>query len=188
MEQGEPLLRRLRALLPVAERERAARFKRAGHEDRWIVARAALRILVCTRLGCIPEEVVIATGEHGKPFVPGAELRFNVSHSGTQALIALAHDVEVGVDIERPGRNVAAVERALSPGERASGDPLLQIWCRKEAWAKAMGGGLGWAPETFDTTQIDGYAVADLVLEDGYVGALAVAGTSAAHSLGRLSL
>jgi 4'-phosphopantetheinyl transferase len=188
LEQDEPLVRRLRALLPSEDRDRAERFKRPGAPERWIVARAALRILLCTRVGCIPEEVEIELGEHGKPFVRDTPLQFNLSHSGGRALIAIAEDLEVGVDIERPGRNAAAVERSLSAGERASGDDLLQVWCRKEAWAKALGGGLGWTPERFDTTRVDGFALADLELDGGYKGALAVAGDSADHVLCRLSL
>ena len=39
-----------------------------------------------------------------------------------------------------------------------------------------MGGGLGWAPETFDTSCPDGHVLADLEPGAGYVGALAVAG------------
>ena len=187
LEQAEPLVARLRALLSADERARADRLKRPGHGDRWIVSRAALRIVLCGRLGCLPEHVPLDVTEHGKPFVPGTRLRFNLSHSATMAVVALADDLAVGVDVERPGRNAAAIERTLSEGERASGDDLLQLWCRKEAWAKAMGGGLGWAPEAFDTTQVNGYALADLALDGGYVGALAVEGRDAAHTLCRLT-
>ena len=143
--------------------------------------------MLCGRLGCLPEHVPLDVTEHGKPFVPGTRLRFNLSHSATMAVVALADDLAVGVDVERPGRNAAAIERTLSEGERASGDDLLQLWCRKEAWAKALGGGLGWAPEAFDTTQVNGYALADLALDGGYVGALAVEGRDAAHTLCRLT-
>ena len=59
---------------------------------------------------------------------------------------------------------------------------LLRIWCRKEALAKAIGGGLGWAPETFDTSRPDGHVLADLDLGEGYVGAVAVAGRARARA------
>lgn len=188
MEQDEPLVRRLRTLLPQEDRDRADRFKRPGAPERWIVARAALRILLGARIGCIPEEVAIELAEHGKPFVRDTTLQFNLSHSGGRALIAISEECEVGVDVERPGRNVSAVERSLSPAERASGDDLLQLWCRKEAWAKALGGGLGWAPERFDTTRCDGYTIVDLDLGGDYRGALAVEGEDADHVLCALSL
>ncbi|HET6548121.1 MAG TPA: 4'-phosphopantetheinyl transferase superfamily protein, partial [Solirubrobacter sp.] len=112
-------------------------------------------------------------------------LRFNLSHSGGRALIALAEGVEVGIDVERTDRRSRAIERTLTEGERAAlhardrHRALLQVWCRKEALAKAIGGGLGWAPETFDTTRPGGYALADLELGDGYVAAIAVAAPTA---------
>ena len=46
-------------------------------------------------------------------------------------------------------------------------------------FGKAGGGGLGWAPETFDTSAPGGIWLADLHLDDGYVGALAVVGPPA---------
>jgi 4'-phosphopantetheinyl transferase len=166
------------SLLSHDERERAARMARP---EPWIAARTALRTVLAQRLGVAPPEVVFAVGPHGKPEIAGAPLRFNLAHSGERALIAVS-DVEVGVDVERLARSSRAVERTLTDGERAAlgdGDrhvELLRVWCRKEALAKAIGGGLGWAPETFDTSRPDGFALVDLVLGTGYVGALAVAG------------
>jgi 4'-phosphopantetheinyl transferase len=187
LSQPAECVRSLAGLLSHAERERAARLKRAGAADRWTVARAGLRILLGAQLGLLPEEIELEVSEHGKPELSATRLCFNLTHSGDLALVALA-ELEVGIDVERPGRNTAAVERTLSGAERASGDDLLQIWCRKEALAKAMGGGLQWKPQDFDTTRADGHALADLPLRDGYVGALAVAGDSAAFTLHRLAL
>ncbi len=178
------------SLLSGDERERAARMRRP---EPWIVARGALRMVLAQRLDVRAHDVVFAIGEHGKPEIEGVSLRFNLAHSGERALIALA-DVEVGIDLERLGRSSRAVERTLTEGERAAlgkGDrhvELLRIWCRKEALAKAIGGGLGWAPETFDTSRPDGYALVDLELEPGYVGALAVAGERCDVALHRLAL
>jgi 4'-phosphopantetheinyl transferase len=179
LAQPPELVARLHALLSDDECERAARLVPA---ERWIVARAAVRIVLGGRLGLAPAAVEIATGPHGKPELRDAPLRFNHSHSGDRALVALAHGAEVGVDVERTARRSTAIERTLTDGERAAlggGDrhtELLRIWCRKEALAKAIGGGLGWSPETFDTSAPAGHALVDLELDEGYVGALAVAG------------
>jgi 4'-phosphopantetheinyl transferase len=188
LEQDERLVRRLEVLLTDGERERAARLRRPGAPERWTVARAALRIVLGARLGRIPEEVEFAIRPHGKPELPDAPVCFNLTHSGERALIAIAEDCEVGVDIERPGRNAAAVERTLTAGERASGAAPLQIWCRKEALAKAIGGGLDWAPQDFDTSAPEGFAIVDLALAGGYVGALAVAGEGPEVAFHRLAL
>lgn len=179
---------RAAALLSADERARAARM---AAPERWIAARAALRTVLAQRLDTAPETLVIATDEHGKPELPGNRLRFNHSHSGDRALIALAEGVELGVDVERTARRSAAVERALTAGERAvlTGDrhlALLQVWCRKEALAKALGQGLGWTPERFDTTRPEGHVLLNLTLDPGYVGALAVAGDAVEVSYRRV--
>ena len=177
--------RPLDALLTPEEHERAAALKAPGATERWIVARAALRIVLGERLGLDPGDVVFGAGPEGKPELPGARLRFNLAHSGERALIALAEGVEVGVDVERTTRSSRAVERTLTDGERAALQDedrhmeLLRVWCRKEALAKAIGTGLGWAPETFDTSRPEPYTLVDLRLDGGYVGALAVAGDAA---------
>jgi 4'-phosphopantetheinyl transferase len=179
LAQPPALVERLAEHLDAGERERA---QRLADRQRWIVARAALRIVLAGELGVAPAEVAFALGEHGKPELPGSALRFNLSHSGDRALIALASGVEVGVDVERTARRSRAVERSLTTGERAAMRgpdrhvELLQIWCRKEALAKAMGGGLGWAPEDFDTSRPEGHVIEDLDVGEGYVGAVAVAG------------
>jgi 4'-phosphopantetheinyl transferase len=188
LDQPSDVVRCLDTFLDPKERERAARLKRPGAAARWTVARGALRLLLGTRLCVLPEEIEFEHGPHGKPELSGTVTCFNLTHSGALALIALAEDCDVGIDVERPGRNAAAVERTLSEGERASGDDLLQIWCRKEALAKAIGGGLQWAPQDFDTSRRNGYALTDIPLADGYVGALAAAGPSAAFTLHRLAL
>jgi 4'-phosphopantetheinyl transferase len=178
---GSGRAERLIAATTDEERERAARLRTPGHGERWLAARGALRTLLGERVGVAPGAVELARGPHGKPELLGAKLQFNLSHAGDLAVVALA-GVEVGVDVERLARSSRAVERALTPGEQAAvgaGDRhvlVMRTWCRKEALAKAMGTGLGWAPERFDTTAPGDYWLADLPVGDGYVAAVAVAG------------
>jgi 4'-phosphopantetheinyl transferase len=192
LAQPPELVGKLESMLSDDERERASRLAAA---PRWVVARAALRIVLAGHLGLHPRDVEFAAGPHGKPELGGSALRFNLSHSGDLALIALAENVEVGIDVERTSRRSKAVERTLTAGERATLDEtdrhtgLLRIWCRKEALAKALGGGLGWAPETFDTTRPGNFQLSDLLLhDDGYVGAVAVEGDDAEIALYRVAL
>jgi 4'-phosphopantetheinyl transferase len=169
------------AVLSAEERARAARFARPDQARRWAASRAALRTLLGAKLGVAPREVSFAHGPHGKPEVDGGP-RFNLSHAGAVALVALADGREVGIDVERTDRRSHAILRALTEAEReALGTTpghfeLLRVWCRKEALAKATGGGLRWAPERFDTTVPGPYAVVDLDAAPGYVAALAIAG------------
>ncbi len=100
---------------------------------------------------------MLRKAKHGKPQLadPGAALRFNLSHSGDLALIAVAWGREVGVDVERvvPRRNlVGLARRALAPGEAeriealppdGRLDAFYAAWTRREAVAKCHGVGLG---------------------------------------------
>jgi 4'-phosphopantetheinyl transferase len=175
------------ATLDPAERERATRLRDPA---RWTVAHGALRELLGARLHVAPGEVTLATGRHGKPEVPGTALRFNLSHTRSLALVALAWGFEVGVDVERLDRRSWAVERTLTPAEAAAVGraadrhaELLRVWCRKEALGKALGGGLGWRPERFDTTAPGEFWLTDVPVRPGHVAALACAGGPAPVSV-----
>jgi 4'-phosphopantetheinyl transferase len=197
LKRADGDVRRLADMLADDERARAERFAGATQRRRWVVARAGLRILLAERLGTAPGALVFDYGEHGKPELEGADLRFNIAHAGDVALIALAERRDVGIDVERTDRVSRAVERALTAAERAALEglagearhlALLRTWCRKEALAKAGGRGLAWAPERFDTTAPGGYAVADAPMRAGYVAAVAAAGAGLQLTRHRLEL
>lgn len=97
----------------------------------------------------------ILRGEHGKPYAPDLHgIEFNVSHSGRRALIAIARDQAIGIDIEAQGRRRSVddiAERFFAPAEsralralpEASRDAaFLRLWTGKEAVLKALGEGL----------------------------------------------
>jgi 4'-phosphopantetheinyl transferase len=84
-----------------------------------------------------------------RPYLPGAALDFNLSHSGSYAVCALSPTGRVGIDLEyRTRRNLAALRAHFRPEEwatLATADPLgrfYQLWTQKEAVAKADGRGL----------------------------------------------
>ena len=144
-----------RRLLSSDEEARACRFVSDTHRSRFVACRAALRYLLGARLGVRPEAVTFEYGPAGKPALAGfAGPHFNVSHSGDQALIAVA-DAAVGVDIElvRPMPDLDALaERLFTADERAAlavvrEDARLEAffaaWTRKEAYIKACGDGIG---------------------------------------------
>ena len=116
--------------------------------------------------------VTIERGPKGKPYLPACpRVRFNVSHTKGKALIAVAQDVEVGVDIERirPMSDMEPIaEQYLLPGdaEVLAGTPEAQrpreffrLWTRAEALWKAAGLGLycaGAVPEgEWDIVEIE---------------------------------
>ena len=119
------------------------------------MCRAALRAIVCRRLGCSNRDLAFGLSHHGKPFalvngIP-APVSFNVGHSGLHGLIAVAPAGRIGVDVEvrrsRPDL-VGTVRTIMSPRETRvlAGSPdaemnyqLYRVWTLKEALAKASG-------------------------------------------------
>lgn len=145
----------LRACLAPAEHARAERFGQPGLRDRYIVGRATLRHLLGARMALAPKDVDIQRGHRGRPHVPDADgLDFNVSHTGSHALIGIAALGRIGVDIEHAARqlNVEGVSRKfMAPAEQAmlaALEPdlrrrtLLRLWTCKEAMSKATGDAL----------------------------------------------
>jgi 4'-phosphopantetheinyl transferase len=137
-----------------AERERASRFRRREDAERYLAAHGALRLLLADYLACDPTALRFGARENGKPFLEGACLEFNLSHSGALALIAVARSRQVGVDVERlrpmPDLETVAA-RVCSPAELAALADLAEphreraffaMWTRKEALAKATGDGI----------------------------------------------
>lgn len=171
--------------LPAAERGRAAAMSQGKVRDRWVAARWALRGVLGRYLEREPATVKLSTGERGKPRLaaPEGSLHFNLSHSGELALIALAREIEVGIDVEqvKPRRNLLSLARRALPAEEAARiaalppaarlDAFHAAWTRREAIAKCFGSGLaGPIPDA-------PAAVADLDLAGpGYAAAVAVAG------------
>ena len=151
--QSEDSARR-RAVTSTAERERASRFRVPGHAERFLAAHGALRLILGDYLALEPRAIPFSLHEGGKPYTPGTDLQFNLSHSGALALIAVAWARQVGVDVEQirpvPGldevaaRVCTAEERktlASLPEPRREG-AFLAMWTRKEALAKLTGEGV----------------------------------------------
>jgi len=143
----------LLATLSTAERRRHATYCRRADQERFLVARAALRQLLGYWLERPPAAVAIEAGPHGKPRCADAP-GFNLSHSGDLILLAFHDGGEVGVDVEqaRPDLNWLPIARRVFPPAEAaalaslpSGEQpgaYLRAWCRLEARLKACGEGL----------------------------------------------
>jgi 4'-phosphopantetheinyl transferase len=148
------------------ERQRAASFATEEWRDRWSAARGTLREVLGRALDVAPGAVALRYRPHGKPELDPAcaphagELRFNLSHSGGRALIALAR-VEVGADVEHlkkrrtddiARRFFAAGEQqslfALAPAEREQA--FFRLWTCKEAFLKVTGEGLSRSTRSYE--------------------------------------
>jgi 4'-phosphopantetheinyl transferase len=198
------------SVLDADERRRADAFRLDRDRDRYVVTRGVLRMVLGRYLDRDPRRLRFCHGAHQKPALahPGRDgsIRFNVAHSADLALVAVAWDREIGVDVERIRTGLAIDELAhhvFSPREVAT---LLSLtgaqriraffdgWTRKEAYVKARGTGLARALTDFDVSLAPGeparlladradpaetarWSLRDLPVGVGYAAALAIAAT-----------
>lgn len=139
------------ALLSSGDLRRAESIAGARQRALWVAARAGLRGVLGRYLDRDP--AALRLRESGKPRLePRSPLRFNLSHSGDVALLAVASERELGVDVEELDRSRdvdALARRMLLAAERAAvaeaDDRALAYyrhWVAKEAYVKATGRGL----------------------------------------------
>jgi 4'-phosphopantetheinyl transferase len=137
------------AVLSEDELLRAARFKVEDGRRSFVATRGALRILLGRYLSEDPATLRFTATPNGKPvLVNPSKLQFNVSHSGSAGLIAIAR-TEVGIDVEgiRPLQDLQGVARRVfteREREAIGGDmePFYRHWVAKEAFVKATGRGI----------------------------------------------
>ena len=187
----------IEANLSSEERQRAARFRFAEHALRYRICHAGMRRILGSYLALPPSHVDLIAQPKGKPRLAGdSRLRFNLSHSGDLALLAVAEDFEVGVDVEEVRFDLSvdglagfftAAERerlrAEAPGDKER--TFFRWWTRKEAVLKADGCGLsggldrldisGCPPELVRFPAESGawWRVHDLDVAPGYAAAVA---------------
>jgi 4'-phosphopantetheinyl transferase len=197
-------------LLSDEERRRASRLVQQRHRRRFVAAHSALRRILGGYTARHARELEFTRGEHGKPALATANgdsrrLEFNLSHSADLALVAVARERPVGVDLERWERemdHLALATRFFSPAERASLGALAErrddlvhgffaAWSRKEAYLKARGEGVMRGLHHFDVTlapgeparlladrldsAIDRWRMRAIVPEEDYSAAIVVA-------------
>ena len=204
--QAEPQWQKL---LSSDERVRAARFHFDRDRRHYTATRALLRTILAAYVAVEPAELIFRYSDREKPSLDPRHCRnaveFNVSHSGTAALLAFARGRAVGVDVEmiRDDIDPAALARrffstveqkqlaALDPADKYSG--FFRCWTRKEAYVKAVGSGLSLPLDQFDVSLQPGdenallatrpsaseaglWSLGEVPAGKGYVGALCVRG------------
>jgi 4'-phosphopantetheinyl transferase len=186
--------------LTKGERERMTKFRYVEDRVRFAGTRAALRSFLGAALNVAPDRVPIELGPNGKPVLrEELGLYFNVSHSGSEGLLALSRSGAVGVDVElkRPdvdirsvgARVFAAAELVDGLDDAAARERFYRGWTYKEAVLKALALGIAWDTRRFAVLERQNLAVsakpntlpvaperlrvAALPAPDGYAAAIA---------------
>ncbi|MEM7726704.1 MAG: 4'-phosphopantetheinyl transferase HetI [Cyanobacteria bacterium P01_A01_bin.45] len=154
----ETELQNLSDILSADEIQRAERFYKEQHRQRFVVGRGILRIILGRYLNLEPQTLEFRYEPTGKPVLAdtcgGNKLYFNLSHSQGLALCAVSSDRPLGVDLEyvTPISDVLslakqffspteyAVMRSLPPNLKQQ--TFFRYWTCKEAYLKATGAGL----------------------------------------------
>ncbi|HXT62488.1 MAG TPA: 4'-phosphopantetheinyl transferase superfamily protein [Pyrinomonadaceae bacterium] len=159
------------AVLSQSERERAARFHFGRDLLRFRMAHFSLRTILGSYVTLPPAALLFGQTQFGKPFLVNPEadgLLFNMSHAGDFAVIAVAREREVGIDVELMRGSFASSEVAeqffsvaeiytlsgLHPDVRMRA--FFNCWTRKEAYVKARGEGLSMPLDVFDVSLAPG--------------------------------
>jgi 4'-phosphopantetheinyl transferase len=116
--------------------------------------------------GRSPASLVFETGPQGKPALPGGPA-FNVSHSEGRWLLGVTPHGRLGIDVEllrRVGDLEAMARHSFAADECAfvlampsaeRDRAFLDLWTRKEALVKALGGGLSIPLKAFSVALAD---------------------------------
>ncbi len=159
---------RYRDCLSEEENARADRLKIPEKQNQFVIVRACLRRILANILNTNTDHINIEYSEHGKPCIEqqyqGENICFNLSHSGSQAIIALTLGQEIGVDIEKmeSGKDYKALSRRFFSGqerqqisstdESQTENLFYACWARKEAFVKAIGDGFRYGLDNFDVS------------------------------------
>ena len=193
-----------RALLSGDELARADRFVQARDRVRFTAGRAALRGVLAGYLGTAPDQLGFSYAAAGKPSLggqwAGSRIQFNLSHSQGLGLLAVSRGRSLGIDMEWMNPETPVMEicdrffseceiatlRGLPDEQKMAG--FFQCWTRKEAFIKALGGGLSIPLDSFDVSfgsepaalkavrskiaEGSRWKLYDLLIDPGYAAAL----------------
>jgi 4'-phosphopantetheinyl transferase len=198
LEQPADVVARLGRYLD-ADEVRAATARRApGAHDRYVVGHGALREILAALTAMQPTALRFdrrcrhcGDPAHGKPELAHApDLSFSLSHSASVALVAVAREARVGVDVEviRARRQLEKLAaRVLTPDEfqtwrvvppASRVTAFLRGWTAKEAYLKALGLGLVRPLRTVPVAP-DGWSVLPVAAGREVVASIAVEGALA---------
>lgn len=167
LEIDQNIYSRLKILLTEDECTRALSYNFERDRKNFTISRGLLRTILGMYLRCHPKELQFQYGEYGKPALASSHatsLSFNLSHTNNLMLFVCSLERNVGIDVEwvhdlPDWRGIAKKlfsSRELEDLEKIPAEQQLQAffncWTRKEAYIKAIGGGLSIPLKHFDVS------------------------------------
>lgn len=159
-------LEKFKTILSQEELTKAFKFKFEKHQNRFIITRANLRLILSKYINIKPENIEFIYSEKGKPSLAqnynNVGIEFNLSHSGELALYAVTKDKKIGIDVEKIRTNCdveSIAKRFFCESEyqfisrlpeKEKEKAFYQLWTGKEAYLKATGEGLGGGLDTIE--------------------------------------
>lgn len=149
------------SLMSKEKKRRVDRFRFEDDKKRTVVGEMLARQAIFEWCGAAEESITFEIAEHGKPYVKGLNVEFNISHSADM-VVCVVDNNPVGVDIEkiRPV-DLNTAKRIFNEEEiryvfgcvpdaddynHCLNDVILQrffeLWTKKEAYGKLVGMGL----------------------------------------------
>lgn len=170
--ENEALLREYRSLLSESERQQELRFHFARDRRRYLVTRALVRTVLSRYAAIAPGEWTFAVNDYGRPRIANAghaagQISFNVSHTDSLIILAVAQGHEVGVDVENTRVRAACIDiadRFFAPAEVSALHALpkarqqhrfFEYWTLKESYIKARSMGLSIPLDHFSFDLLD---------------------------------
>jgi 4'-phosphopantetheinyl transferase len=156
-------------MLSREEMEHADGFFHDTDRGDYIVAHGVLRLLLAQYCGLRPNELAFGREANEKPFVVNreaidAEVTFNLAHSHGRALLAIARNRMVGVDLEHDRDDFdplilarhfffrSELAAILASPPHLQRDVFFRHWVAKESVLKAQGVGLSLPLDAFWVT------------------------------------
>lgn len=181
----------LQKTLSQDELSRLEKFHFDIDRERMLVARCALRDILAQYLHQAPSAIQFQYTDLGKPYLNASTLKFNVSHAHHCILIAIANDMDIGIDVEYHQKTVDYLSIAqeffahdeytnllkFTPKERHLA--FYRLWTQKEAFLKGIGTGLSVPLNQSETLKksekYNKWQISEIHLGEDYVAALATA-------------
>lgn len=150
-------------LLNSAEHTRCARYLQQDDRNRYLGGRALTKLATAKLTGLQPADINIVVAASGKPAISltRTDLKpptISISHAGELVVVVLAHDVDIGVDVELlhhdvnldelmgvvcSAREIAEINKPdQKQDQKSRTQKFYEFWVLKEAYLKATGDGL----------------------------------------------